>query len=263
MSFLFQRHDCSTPLFVKIHHGTITPNPTIIPLFATMEPFERDLDSFLDDVVSLCKKHEIRIADLNSLAKQANSIRGSFAFAKKLVDEISSEGTASLAKLRSLEAALKEEQESHEADVRALKETIEKQKEENVRWAKQDEEKEMKCKNLEESIVRLTEELKNAGESETMIKEELQKAYLTCTSYEEQILRLNQQMSLETMDLQSRCDFFERKVEELTSQVSTMEEGMYDPEAYYCLERDRVGDVGVLNDSTSRRRPVWRRSYRR
>ena len=53
-------------------------------------------------------------------------------------------------------------------------------------------------------------------------------------------------MSLETMDLQSRCDFFERKVEELTSQVNTMEEGMYDPEAYYCLERDRVGDVGVL-----------------
>mgnify|MGYP004513885281 CR=1 FL=1 len=151
-----------------------------------------------------------------------------------------------MAKLRSLEAALKEEQESHEADTRALKETIEKQKEENVRWAKQDEEKEMKCKSLEESVVHLTEELKNAGESETMIKEELQKAYLTCTSYEEQILRLNQQMSLETMDLQSRCDFFERKVEELTSQVNTMEEGMYDPEAYYCLERDRVGDVGVL-----------------
>ena len=153
-----------------------------------MEPFERDLDSFLDDVVSLCKKHEIRIGDLNSLAKQANSIRGSFAFAKKLVVEISSEGTATLAKLRSVEAALKEEQESHEADTRALKETIEKQKEENARWVKQDEEKEMKCKNLEESIVHLKEELKNAGESESMIKEELQKAYLTCTSYEEQIL---------------------------------------------------------------------------
>ena len=99
----------------------------------------------------------------------------------------------------------------------------------------------MKCKNLEESVVHLKEELKNAGESESMIKEELQKAYLTCTSYEEQILRLNQQLSLETMDLQSRCDFFEHKVEELTGQVNTMEDGMYDPEAYYCLERDRVG----------------------
>ena len=65
----------------------------------------------------------------------------------------------------------------------------------------------------------------------------------TCTSYEQQIIRLNEQLSLEMMELQNKCDFYEKKVNELTEQMDAMEEEMYDPEAYYCLERDRVGIV--------------------
>ena len=76
-----------------------------------------------------------------------------------------------------------------------------------------------------------------------VLKDELQKSYLTCTSYEQQIIRLNEQLSLETMELQNKCDFYEKKVNELTEQMDAMEEEMYDPEAYYCLERDRVGIV--------------------
>ena len=107
----------------------------------------------------------------------------------------------------------------------------------------------------------LADELKTSKESVDMLKEELQKSYLTCTSYEQQILRLNEQLSIETMELQSKCDFYEKKVSELTEQLNTMEEEMYDPEAYYCLERDRVGDVGLCDYVVSQwGKSTWRRA---
>ena len=68
----------------------------------------------------------------------------------------------------------------------------------------------------------------------------MQKAQLTCTTYEEQIIRLNEQLSLETIEKQNKGDFYEKKVQDLEERVEIMEEGMYDPEAYYCLERDKV-----------------------
>lgn len=212
-----------------------------------MEPFEADLNAFINSVVTLCQKHEIRVADLNNLAQQADTVRGSFSFAKKLMDEVSSEGTSLLEKVRSLETSLEKEREEHESDISKLNETIKLENQEHSKMANHVEELEEKSNKYSESVSQLADELKTSKESVDMLKEELQKSYLTCTSYEQQILRLNEQLSIETMELQSKCDFYEKKVSELTEQLNTMEEEMYDPEAYYCLERDRVGDVGLCD----------------
>ena len=195
-----------------------------------MEPFEVDLNAFLSSVVSLCQKHEIRVADLNNLAKQVDTVRGSFSFAKKLMNEVSSEGTSLLEKVRSLETSLENE-------------TIRMENQEQSKMANHVEELEEKSNSYSESMSQLANELKTTKESMDVLKDELQKSYLTCTSYEQQIIRLNEQLSLETMELQNKCDFYEKKVNELTEQMDAMEEEMYDPEAYYCLERDRVGIV--------------------
>lgn len=205
-----------------------------------MEPFEVDLNAFLSSVVSLCQKHEIRVADLNNLAKQVDTVRGSFSFAKKLMNEVSSEGTSLLEKVRSLETSLENEREEHEADVLKLNETIRMENQEQSKMANHVEELEEKSNSYSESMSQLANELKTTKESMDVLKDELQKSYLTCTSYEQQIIRLNEQLSLETMELQNKCDFYEKKVNELTEQMDAMEEEMYDPEAYYCLERDRV-----------------------
>ena len=208
-----------------------------------MEPFEVDLNAFLSSVVSLCQKHEIRVADLNNLAKQVDTVRGSFSFAKKLMNEVSSEGTSLLEKVRSLETSLENERKEHEADVLKLNETIRMENQEQSKMANHVEELEEKSNSYSESMSQLANELKTTKESMDVLKDELQKSYLTCTSYEQQIIRLNEQLSLETMELQNKCDFYEKKVNELTEQMDAMEEEMYDPEASYCLERDRVGIV--------------------
>ena len=208
-----------------------------------MEPFEVDLNAFLSSVVSLCQKHEIRVADLNNLAKQVDTVRGSFSFAKKLMNEVSSEGTSLLEKVRSLETSLENERKEHEADVLKLNETIRMENQEQSKMANHVEELEEKSNSYSESMSQLANELKTTKESMDVLKDELQKSYLTCTSYEQQIIRLNEQLSLETMELQNKCDLYEKKVNELTEQMDAMEEEMYDPEAYYCLERDRVGIV--------------------
>ena len=208
-----------------------------------MEPFEVDLNAFLSSVVSLCQKHEIRVADLNNLAKQVDTVRGSFSFAKKLMNEVSSEGTSLLEKVRSLETSLENERKEHKADVLKLNETIRMENQEQSKMANHVEELEEKSNSYSESMSQLANELKTTKESMDVLKDELQKSYLTCTSYEQQIIRLNEQLSLETMELQNKCDFYEKKVNELTEQMDAMEEEMYDPEAYYCLERDRVGIV--------------------
>ena len=216
-----------------------------------MEPFEADLNAFLSSVVSLCQKHEIRVADLTNLAKQADTVRGSFSFAKKLMDEVSSEGTSLLEKVRSLETSLENERKEHEADVSKLNEAIRMENQEQSKMANHVEELEEKSSSYSESMSQLANELKTTKESMDVLKDELQKSYLTCTSYEQQIIRLNEQLSLETMELQNKCDFYEKKVNELTEQMDAMEEEMYDPEAYYCLERDRVGNCDVSDNTVS------------
>ena len=109
-----------------------------------MEPFEVDLNAFLSSVVSLCQKHEIRVADLNNLAKQVDTVRGSFSFAKKLMNEVSSEGTSLLEKVRSLETSLENERKEHEADVLKLNETIRMENQEQSKMANHVEELEEK-----------------------------------------------------------------------------------------------------------------------
>ena len=93
--------------------------------------------------------------------------------------------------------------------------------------------------NISSSFASTNAEREKLNESSTLMHDELQKSYMTISAYEEQILRLNQQLSLESLEKQKREEFLEKKVRDLTSKVDSMEEGMYDPEAYYCLERDR------------------------
>ena len=97
--------------------------------------------------------------------------------------------------------------------------------------------------NISSSFASTNAEREKLNESSTLMHDELQKSYMTISAYEEQILRLNQQLSLESLEKQKREEFLEKKVRDLTSKVDSMEEGMYDPEAYYCLERDRVIDA--------------------
>lgn len=90
-------------------------------------------------------------------------------------------------------------------------------------------------------------EIKSSQESNNVMRDELQKSYLMCSKYEEQILRLNQQLTLESSERQKREESYENKIHELSQKLETMEEGMYDPEAYYCLERDRVSSRIEVN----------------
>ena len=205
-----------------------------------MDNLESNLFSLIEAVKAISKKREIRVGDLNALARQAEDVRGSFSFAKRLVNEVSIQGTQSVEKLRLKEEEFENEKQKYEKTVSALQSAIESAEEVNSKLKEQVNSLESEAATLRSSNDELSKSLSVSNESLAMVKDELQKTYLACASYEEQIIRLNEQLSLETIERQTKMDFYEKKIGELTSQVSTMEEGMYDPEAYYCLERDRV-----------------------
>lgn len=205
-----------------------------------MDNLESNLFNLIEAVKAISKKREIRVGDLNALARKAEDVRGSFSFAKRLVNEVSIQGTQSAEKLRLKEEELENEKQVHENTVSALQSAIESAEEVNSQLQTQVNSLETEAETLRNSNDQLTKSLNVSNESLAMVKDELQKTCLACASYEEQIIRLNEQLSLETIEHQTKMEFYEKKIGELTNQVNTIEEGMYDPEAYYCLERDRV-----------------------
>ena len=205
-----------------------------------MDNLESNLFNLIEAVKAISKKREIRVGDLNALARKAEDVRGSFSFAKRLVNEVSIQGTQSAEKLRLKEEELENEKRVHENTVSALQSAIESAEEVNSKLQAQVNSLETEAETLRNSNDQLTKSLNVSNESLAMVKDGLQKTCLACASYEEQIIRLNEQLSLETIEHQTKMEFYEKKIGELTNQVNTMEEGMYDPEAYYCLERDRV-----------------------
>lgn len=206
-----------------------------------MDAFEADLNSLVTNVLELCQKSQFRVGDLKSLAQQAKTVRSSFSFARKLIDEVSTEGTAALEKMRVLESTLQAERAGFEEEKEKLESVIREEKEKSSQLQKRLEELEEKGRCDAESISKLADELGKESELSKVLREDLQRYHLTASAYEQQILRLNQQLATETMGLQGKCELYEKKVEELSNQVAVMEEGMYDPEAYYCYERDYVG----------------------
>ena len=205
-----------------------------------MDNLESSILDLTSSIVEISKKREIRVSDLNELVRKSKDLQGCFTFAKKLMNEVSNEGNESLEKLRKVESDLKKEQESHQKDIDHYEDVISKLNEDveakNALVGKISEEKD----EVKSKFNSMNMELSNAKESCVLLREELQKAYLTCTTYEEQIVRLNEQLSLETIEKQNKGVYYEKKVQDLEERMETMEEGMYDPEAYYCLERDRV-----------------------
>ena len=205
-----------------------------------MDNLESSILDLTSSIVEISKKREIRVSDLNELVRKSKDLQGCFTFAKKLMNEVSNEGNESLEKLRKVESDLKKEQESHQKDIDHYEDVILKLNEDveakNALVGKISEEKD----EVKSKFNSMNMELSNAKESCALLREELQKAYLTCTAYEEQIVRLNEQLSLETIEKQNKGVYYEKKVQDLEERMETMEEGMYDPEAYYCLERDRV-----------------------
>lgn len=201
-----------------------------------MDNLEKSLLDLVSSVIDVSKKRQLRLADLNALAKKAEAVKGSFLFTKRLINEMSNESAASVEKLKTTEAELEQtkksllhEQAKNEGMIRELKEQIQQLEEEK--------------ENISSSFASANAEREKLNESSTLMHDELQKSYMTISAYEEQILRLNQQLSLESLEKQKREEFLEKKVRDLTSKVDSMEEEMYDPEAYYCLERDRVIDA--------------------
>ena len=212
-----------------------------------MDNLESSILDLTSSIVEISKKREIRVSDLNELVRKSKDLQGCFTFAKKLMNEVSNEGNESLEKLRKVESDLKKEQESHQKDIDHYEDVISKLNEDveakNALLGKISEEKD----EVMSKFNSMNMELSNAKESCVLLREELQKAYLTCTTYEEQIVRLNEQLSLETIEKQNKGVYYEKKVQDLEERMETMEEGMYDPEAYYCLERDRVNIVYFCN----------------
>ena len=129
---------------------------------------------------------------------------------------------------------------TNELEVTKLKATLKEIEELNSKLQLHIDQIDKENKELNKLNAELNHNLDVVSESLSMVKDELQKSYLTCASYEEQIIRLNEQLSSETIERQTRTEFYEKKIGELSNRVNIMEEGMYDPEAYYCLERDRV-----------------------
>lgn len=215
--------------------------------FTRMDSFEADFSSFVANVLEITQKKQIHVGDMKNLAQQAKSVRSSFSFTRKLIEEVSNEGAASLEKMKVMEKTLQEERCRFEEEKERLDDLLQEEKEKSSFLAKRVEELEEKCRGNEESISMLADELKMVSESASILKEDLQRAHLTCASYEQQILRLNKQLATETLDLQGKCDLYEKKIEELSNQVAIMEEGMYDPEAYYCYERDYVSELCFLD----------------
>lgn len=205
-----------------------------------MDNLESDLFSLIDAVKVLSKKREIRVGDLNAIARQAEDVRGSFSFAKRLANEVSLESTKSLERLQQKEEELENMKRTNELEVTKLKATLKEIEELNSKLQLHIDQIDKENKELNKLNAELNHNLDVASESLSMVKDELQKSYLTCASYEEQIIRLNEQLSSETIERQTRTEFYEKKIGELSNRVNIMEEGMYDPEAYYCLERDRV-----------------------
>lgn len=206
-----------------------------------MENLEKDLLDLVSSVIEVSKKRELRLADLNALAKKAEAVKGSFLFTKRLINEISSKSASSVGKLKTTEEELEQtkksflqEQAKNEGIIRELKEQIQQLEGEK--------------KNNSSELISVIAENDKLKESSTLMRDELQKSYMTISAYEEQILRLNQQFSLESLEKQKREEFLEKKVMDLTNKVDSMEEDMYDPEAYYCLERDRVIDWYESNE---------------
>ena len=204
-----------------------------------MDNLESSLLELVSSIMSVSKKRELRVNDLTALSKQAEAVKGSFQFAKRLVNEITTESAASVEKQKTTEEELNtarkamiQDQARSESQIKELKEQIEQlTKERN---------------DLSSSLEEVQSERTRLQESATMMKEEMQKSYLTISAYEEQILRLNQQLSIESLEKQKKEEYYEKKVSDLTKKVDSMEEEMYDPEAYYCIERDRV--VGRSSD---------------
>ena len=205
-----------------------------------MDNLESDLFSLIDAVKVLSKKREIRVGDLNAIARQAEDVRGSFSFAKRLANEVSLESTKSLERLQQKEEELENMKRTNELEVTKLKATLKEIEELNSKLQLHIDQIDKENKELNKLNAELNHNLDVASESLSMVKDELQKSYLTCASYEEQIIRLNEQLSSETIERQTRTEFYEKKIGELSNRVNIMEEGMYDPEAYYCVERDRV-----------------------
>lgn len=205
-----------------------------------MDNLESDLFSLIDAVKVLSKKREIRVGDLNAIARQAEDVRGSFSFAKRLANEVSLESTKSLERLQQKEEELENMKRTNELEVTKLKATLKEIEELNSKLQLHIDQIDKENKELNKLNAELNHNLDVVSESLSMVKDELQKSYLTCASYEEQIIRLNEQLSSETIERQTRTEFYEKKIGELSNRVNIMEEGMYDPEAYYCLERDRV-----------------------
>ena len=162
-----------------------------------MDNLESSLLELVSSVMSVSKKRELRVNDLTALSKQAEAVKGSFQFAKRLVNEITTESAASVEKQKTTEEELNttrkamiQDQARSESQIKELKEQIEQlTKERN---------------DLSSSLEEVQSERTRLQESATMMKEEMQKSYLTISAYEEQILRLNQQLSIESLEKQKK-----------------------------------------------------------
>lgn len=205
-----------------------------------MENLESCILDVVSSIIEMSKKREIRLADLNGLVRKAEDLKGCFTFSKKLMNELSHEGTESIEKLRTVEAELESEKESHQNSIEQYEETITQLNEDIEKKSTLISELTNEKSEIESKLTELNKELSNTKEASNVLREELNKAYLTCTTYEEQIIRLNEQLSAEALERQSKGDILEKKMKDMEEKMETMEEGMYDPEAYYCLERDRV-----------------------
>lgn len=205
-----------------------------------MENLESCVLDVVSSIIEISKKREIRLADLNGLVRKAEDLRGSFTFSKKLMNELSHEGTESVEKLRTVEAELENEKQSHQNSIEQYEEIVAQLNEDIEKKNNLINELTNEKSEIENKMTELNKELSNTKEAGNVLREELNKAYLTCTTYEEQIIRLNEQLSAEALEKQNKGDIFEKKMKDMEEKMETMEEGMYDPEAYYCLERDRV-----------------------
>ena len=205
-----------------------------------MENLESSILNLVSSIDDINKKKEIRVGELKGLAKKAEELQACFSFAKQLMNELSREGTESVEKMHILKQELKEAKEIHQQQIIEYTEQIASLNDSVEKYKSQIEETTKENAELLKKTKTMGIELSNAIESSNLLRQELQKAYLTCTTYEEQIIRLNNQFSLESAEIENKGEFYERRMQDLEDRVEIMEEGMYDPEAYYCLERDKV-----------------------
>lgn len=97
----------------------------------------------------------------------------------------------------------------------------------------------MKMDTVEAESQRMKTRINRDAETQALMREQLDQCFNNLSEYETRLVNMNMKLVQEEENHQQETEKLEKMVRDLRKQVQDLEDSIYDPEAYYCMERDR------------------------